>query len=825
MAKNKAVKATSKEKLASSKLQSVIATGTLFALLVTIASFGYLGLVERPSLNKSSIELQAQTIADGQASLINHTINQLHLRLSAFVDAQELLDALENKDELSIQRYQTELDRAFPESISAKLITLGPLGIASFDRKLHQLRNNIELDILRAASSGDAIQPEAYKVGDKWLFSLAESIKSPEKRFAVGAVLLTLDNEYMKSLLAQLDSNIGSSSLVQQFKNRDNVIAKTGPLDPLALKVSADIPSSSWKVNFAPSAGLIARSSLSSTILWASLGAIVSMLIAGAVFINLSLQKTLTANLKMLTAFKSKSSSFTLPGFSEANEQVKEKLQNANQSDSQDSNESTPSTQTQEAVVLAEEIVTESQELNTELPLDIPETIFRAYDIRGIAEQQLTDPVIYAIGLAIGSEALDQGQQNVVVASDGRHSSPRILEALTKGLLASGRDVIDIGMSPTPLMYFATHEFGTHTGVMVTGSHNPAEYNGIKIVIGGRALSGEAIKSLRQRIIDKNLVSGQGSYQTKGIEQSYIDYIINDVAIAQPLKIVIDAGNGVTGQIAPRLFEELGCEVVPLFCDIDGNFPNHHPDPTIESNLDELKRKVSEEQADLGIAFDGDGDRLGVVTASGKFVAADRLLMLLAQDVVSRNPGADVIFDVKCTRNLNTLISNYGGRPIMWKTGHSFMKEKMVETGALLGGEFAGHFFFKERWFGFDDGMYAAARLIEILSTTDPDLDLQLEAFPESISSPEIKVMTGEEQKFAIVERLVNSGKFEGGKISTLDGIRVDYSDGWGLVRASNTTPMLTLRFEADTEDAMQRIRSEFKEQLTAVENEIPFNF
>lgn len=825
MAKNKAVKATTQKNKASGKLQSVIATGTVFALLVTIASFGYLSLIERPSLDRASIQVQAQTMANGQASLITHTLRQLRLRLSAFANAKELLAALENKDERTIQRHQAELNRAFPEAISAKLITLGPLGIASFDKKLHQLRNNIELDILRAVSSGNDIQPEAYKVGDKWLFSLAESIKSPEKKFAIGALLLTLDDEYMKSLLAQLDSNIGSSNLVQQFKNKENIIATTGSLAPTRLKVSADVSSSSWKVNFVPSSDLIARSTLSSIVLWALFSAVISTLIAGAIFIKLTLQKTLSENLNMLTVFKSKSSSFTLPGFAEANKKVQEKLHNSVRSEPQDSNGKTPTAQAKEVVGTTAEIATESEDPNRDLPLDIPETIFRAYDIRGLAEQQLTDPIIYAIGLAIGSEALDQGQQNVVVASDGRNSSPRILEALTKGLLASGRDVIDIGMSPTPLMYFATHEFGTHTGVMVTGSHNPAEYNGIKIVIGGRALSGEAIENLRHRIINKNLISGRGSYQTKEIEQLYVDYIINDVAIAQPLKIVIDAGNGVTGEIAPRLFEELGCDVVSLFCDIDGNFPNHHPDPTIESNLDELKRKVLEEQADLGIAFDGDGDRLGVVTASGKFVAADRLLMLLAQDVVSRNPGADVIFDVKCTRNLNTLISNYGGRPIMWKTGHSFMKEKMLETGALLGGEFAGHFFFKERWFGFDDGMYAAARLIEILSTTDPDLDLQLEAFPESISSPEIKVTTGEEQKFAIVERLITLGKFDGGKISTLDGIRVDYPDGWGLVRASNTTPMLTLRFEADTEDAMQRIQNHFKEQLTAVETEIPFNF
>ncbi|MFT5691073.1 MAG: phosphomannomutase/phosphoglucomutase [Oceanicoccus sp.] len=698
MAKDKAVKATTKKTKnneSSSKLQSVIATGTIFTLLVTVVSFGYLGLIERPLLDRSSVQLQAQTMADSQASLINHTLRQLRLRLSAFANAAELLTALENKDELTIQRHQTELDRAFPESISAKLMILGPLGIASFDKKLHQLRNNIELDILRAVSSGNDVQPEAYKVGDKWLFSLAESIKSPEKKFATGALLLTLDGEYIKSLLAQLDSNIGSSNLVQKFKNKENIIATTGPLASTTLKVSADISSSSWTVNFVPSAVLISRSSLNSTVFWALFGAVFLTLIADAFFIKRALQKTLNENLDILTTFKSKPSSFTLPGFGDANKKIKEKLKNSINSDSQEPNGQKQTAQTKEPVSTTDEIVTGSEDTNRESLLDISETIFRAYDIRGLAEQQLTDPVVYAIGLAIGSEALDQGQQHVVVASDGRHSSPRILEALTKGLLASGRDVIDIGMSPTPLMYFATHEFATHTGVMVTGSHNPAEYNGIKIVIGGRALSGEAIENLRHRIMNKNLVSGQGSYQTKEIEQSYIDYIINDVAIAQPLKIVIDAGNGVTGEIAPRLFEELGCDVVPLFCDIDGNFPNHHPDPTIESNLEELKRKVIEEQADLGIAFDGDGDRLGVVTASGKFVAADRLLMLLAQDVVSRNPGADVIFDVKCTRNLNTLISNYGGRPIMWKTGHSFMKEKMVETGALLGGEFAGHFFSK----------------------------------------------------------------------------------------------------------------------------------
>jgi phosphomannomutase/phosphoglucomutase len=512
---------------------------------------------------------------------------------------------------------------------------------------------------------------------------------------------------------------------------------------------------------------------------------------------------------------------FSLPGFREVASQLQAARQTAPASQP-----ATPAlAEPTEQAVLDESPAPLATASGIAMPADIPSHIFRAYDIRGVADTQLTDEACMAIGLAIGSEALDQGQLEMVVAADGRHSSPRIREAVTKGLQASGISVIDIGMVPTPLMYFATHHLGTESGVMITGSHNPAPDNGIKIVIAGKALSGDAISALHERIRSQRFHSGEGSYETRDIQQAYLDYIINDVAIAQPLKVVVDAGNGVTGNIAPQLFAELGCDVIPLYCDIDGNFPNHHPDPTIASNLTDLIERVRSEGADLGIAFDGDGDRLGVVTASGQIVAADRLLMLFAQDVVSRNPGADVLFDVKSTRNLNTLISNYGGRPIMWKTGHSYMKAKMQETGALLGGEFSGHIFFKERWFGFDDGMYAGARLIEILSTTDPDLDAQLESFPNSLSSPEIKVASDDERKFTIVEQLTRAGQFGDGKVTALDGIRVDFPDGWGLVRPSNTTPMLILRFEADNADAMSRIQTLFKEQLSAIDNSLNFGF
>ena len=829
MAKNKKRKKSIAEGKTTKPQNALLADlirSTVLSLLVVAAAFAYIALIERPAISQASIEAQSHSLVDSQVSLLDQALNQLRLRLSNIALSKELLAALEQKDQAVITRYRLEIARAFPEAVSSKLIELGPLGIASLNQESRQLRNNIELDLLRYVSNGENVEPEAYQYEGKWLFSLAEPIKSADKKYASGALLVTLDEQYLRTLLGQLDNSLGQTTLIQQFRSKQHTIASVGNAGNSDSTVRADTSISHWQMLFNPSAELIAQSGHNATILWSLLAVATLTIIAAAAVTLKSLQQALTINLEGLTKTGSKTAPpFSLPGFADTAAKLQTKLAQANDTQANNNAPEKPAAsakpEPEEPLLVLDDI----DDAEIALPESLPDTIFRAYDIRGLAETELTDEVVYAIGLAIGSEALDQGQQSVITSADGRHSSPRIHDALVKGLMASGRDVIDIGTQPTPLMYFATHQLSTQSGVMITGSHNPSEYNGIKVVIGGKALSSAAIQSLKNRITNKMLASGQGQYQVQDIEQSYIDYIINDVAIAQPLKVVLDAGNGVTGVIAPRLFEELGCEVVPLYCEVDGDFPNHHPDPSVEANLTDLKRIVQEQQADLGIAFDGDGDRLGVVTATGQSVPADRLLMLLAQDVVSRNPGADVLFDVKCTRNLNHLISNYGGRPIMWKTGHSFMKEKMVETGALLGGEFSGHIFFKERWFGFDDGMYAAARLIEILSTTDPDLDLQLQAFPESIGSPELKVATSEEQKFSIIEQLIDSADFGEGKVSTLDGVRVDFTDGWGLVRASNTTPMLVLRFEADTDEAMNRIQTQFKEQLSSVDNSLQFDF
>jgi phosphomannomutase/phosphoglucomutase len=461
----------------------------------------------------------------------------------------------------------------------------------------------------------------------------------------------------------------------------------------------------------------------------------------------------------------------------------------------------------------------------SEAKKEFPEHIFRAYDIRGIAKTELHDQMVAKIGGAIGTLAQELEQQSIIVACDGRASSPRIKTGLVKALLESGRDVIDIGTVPTPLLYFATRHLDCKSGVMVTGSHNPADDNGFKVVLNGQTIASGGIQKIRDMVIEGSFTRGAGRTIREDIIPAYIEEVVNDIAIAVPLKIVIDAGNGVTGLIAPQLFEELGCEVVPLYCDIDGRFPNHPPDTNNEDNLADLVALVQQENADLGVAFDGDGDRLAVVTSSGKIVRSDVLLMVYAQDVVSRNPGADVVFDVKCSRNLSQLITRFGGRPVLWKTGHAFMKEKMVETGALLGGEFSGHMFFGERWYGFDDGMYAAGRLAEILSTHGASLDETLAELPASVSTPEILIPVSESDKFSIMERIVNNADFSSGKVNTLDGIRVDYREGWGLVRASNTTAALTARFEASSDEALEVVKQEFRAQIGLVEPGLQLDF
>jgi phosphomannomutase/phosphoglucomutase len=460
-------------------------------------------------------------------------------------------------------------------------------------------------------------------------------------------------------------------------------------------------------------------------------------------------------------------------------------------------------------------------------PVRIDRGIFRAYDIRGIVGKTLDIGVAELIGHAVGTLMFEQGLSDIVVGRDGRLSGPDLVAGLTEGLRKAGRNVIDIGMAPTPVVYFGGFQLRTGCGIAVTGSHNPPDYNGFKIVVGGNTLSGDAITDLYARIAEDRLHSADapGTLVHRDLSEDYIARIASDVQIDRRLKVVVDAGNGVAGVIGPRVLEAIGAEVTPLYCEIDGNFPNHHPDPSEPHNLADLIKMVERLDADLGIAFDGDGDRLGVVTRDGENIYPDRLLMLFAADVLERNPGAVIVYDVKCTGRLPGHILRHGGSPLMWKTGHSLIKAKMREVEAELAGEMSGHFFFAERWYGFDDGIYAAARLLEILAAKPETPSEQLKALPNGVSTPEIKVDAPDGDPHSFVERFRNAAKFEGARSSTIDGLRVDWPDGWGLVRASNTTPVLVLRFDADSQAALARIQAAFREQLLALKPDLALPF
>ncbi len=455
----------------------------------------------------------------------------------------------------------------------------------------------------------------------------------------------------------------------------------------------------------------------------------------------------------------------------------------------------------------------------------IPAEIFKAYDVRGIVGKTLSAELVEKIGHAIASEARARRQSDIVIGRDGRLSGFELAAALARGIQKAGINVIDLGMVATPMAYFAAFQLGSSCAVMVTGSHNPPDYNGLKIVLAGETLSGEAIQALRSRIAGNDLAHGQGEYRQHDIADEYIRRISGDVKLARPLKIIVDAGNGAAGAFAPALYRAMGCTVEALFCEVDGHFPNHHPDPSVPANLVDLITHLQNSDAEIGLAFDGDGDRLGVVTKAGSIIFPDRQLMLFADDVLSRNPGATVIFDVKSTRNLVKWIEDRGGNPLMWKSGHSLIKAKMRETGALLAGELSGHIFFKERWYGFDDGLYAGARLLEYLSH-QADIDACLQNLPDSVCTPEIQIEMREGEAHRFVAKLQENAHFEGAsRVIHIDGLRVEYPDGFGLVRASNTTPTVIVRFEADNPDALARIQAAIGAAMSAAEPGIPFSF
>jgi phosphomannomutase/phosphoglucomutase len=820
-------------------------------MAVSVICFGlcYL-LLELFFLKPLDFQFQSQAAADRAKAL--------EVQVSLYLKGQvQWVNSLTNPELIDDLVITQVLKKVKPELSAIKVLSIDELNTIGANDVL----SFASIDLLRRVAKGEKTPVEAFLQDNEWHFQIASLItKNVSKDSQDQVMLAVFDLSAFKKIL-QKSQQAFSGGMAISINGINKPILQLGEgLGENGITLSTETPN--WNILFSPDKNLF--QSIDRTILWlvflvVLIICIVILMVVFRININ-SIKRDLQRAAQMVSKAIEGNSQFlnnfhfgevysmanaivvhTRQVMSRYKKQVDklasketvlidnledeplfdDDLFDIDALDASDvkQNENTAGKQGLNALGA---IVEEKELLN----IDVSPSIFRAYDIRGIVDENLNSAIVELLGKAIASEALSQGQNTLCIGYDGRLSSVAYSEALIAGVISTGMSAILIGQVPTPLLYFATHHFETGSGVMITGSHNPSNYNGFKMMIAGNTLSGEAIQKLYNRILMQDFMVGQGERSEQQVDRQYLDTILNDIAVAAPLKVVVDAGNGVAGRLAPELIEELGCEVIPLYCEVDGTFPNHHPDPSKPENLQDLITAVKEHGADIGLAFDGDGDRIGVVTNTGKIIWPDRLLMLFAKDVVSRNPGADIIYDVKCSRRLNGLISSYGGRPVMWKTGHSLIKAKMKETGALLAGEMSGHMFFKERWFGFDDGLYSAARLLEILGVEDKTSNEVFAEFPEDISTPEINVDVSDETKFSIVEKLcARKDQFVGGNVSTIDGLRVDFKNGWGLCRASNTTPMLVLRFEADDEASLAEIKAKFIMHLKDIDPSINCDF
>lgn len=835
--------------------------------IVAVASIGALALqflFYHQTAETSNHRALNQAIAEQQVDLVNQRVNGWAEQLESvnrYLAANPLPEG-----EAALASVKDSIQAALAGADSVQIARIGELGIASLRDSELQFNNHIETDMVRLAIESESAMPELYELDGSWVMAMSDTINDGDNK-PVAVVLVRFPAD---AVLAGI-SDRGLTQLILTA-GADRVAAASGSGNSTTVTATSELINKSWTLHYSAKGESIAQVQQPLTMLIA--GIVIALIGACAAIIlvyrlsSAAVEADLRAVIHYLKSLRKKDEEAQAPeiGLATAKEilvavekyadhlrkQAPVSVPQAETSSAvATANPPAPETKTatngseamsnpmfqQEDVLDLESELEDVFDLDEEeakptqdsggfqLTRDLPKSIFRAYDIRGNADRELTNNVVYSIARALGSRCLGLDQKSVLVGRDGRKSSERISTALIEGLKDSGCNVLDLGMCTTPVLYFGTHTLDTQSGVMVTGSHNPAIYNGLKMVVNGSVFADDDIQSLYQGILDGEFTEGKGKVSTRELIDNYCDEIIADVAIAQSLKVVVDASNGVAGLVAPRLLEEMGCEVVQLFCEIDGSFPNHEPDPSDPDNLQSLILAVRQNNADIGLAFDGDGDRLAAVGPDGRIVGGDEIMMLFAQDVVSRNPGADVIYDVKCKRQLNHVISTSGGRPIMWRSGHSYLKKKMAETGALLAGEYSGHFFFKERWFGFDDGVYSAARLLELLSISDPDISAQVAVFPQSISTDEIRLDCDDQSKFSVVERIARECEFEGGKKTVLDGVRVDFKDGWGLVRASNTNPYLTLRFDGDNQESLNRISNLFREQISALDTGLSLDF
>ena len=805
-------------------LRDALALALAIVLIPLILAGAYLYLVRAPSNQAALLERVADSYAQQQARIVGDAVAALRDRVNSAASSPLAMQAIAEQNPADIRLVEQAMLDYFPEAVSLRLLPLSDMGTADLEGGFQGLRNHIEVDLVRRVSNGEPAEPEAYQYEGQWLASLAQVTTHPKLLSRRAVVMVTIGAERLESLLHYPSGMPGKFTLEQRVYSdsgaRDVTILSRGS-GAGDRSAQAEVAESSWRVLFTPSQEL--RDSVIANVRpdYDVLIALLLFSLAGFFVAQQRIGSILSRELTHIVDGAEHRTQLDVripqlvPIAKDLRKLTLRRSRLGNTSNIVPAGDSKPGTASNTAMTSVEGPATQG----------LAPHIFRAYDIRGIADEELDDETVYRIGSAVGTLAGELGEQTLIIGSDGRASSSRIRGVIEKALLQSGRDVIDIGLVPTPLLYFATTQLEAKSGVMITGSHNPAEYNGLKIVLKGQTIAQGTIERIRTTAQSGRFSKGTGHLIQKDMVSEYLDEVVSDIAIAVPLKVVVDAGNGATGHIAPALLEELGCEVLPLHCEVDGRFPNHSPDTSNEDNLRDLIREVVSSKADFGVAYDGDGDRLAIVTSSGQIIRTDVLMMIFARDVVSRNPGADVVYDVKCSRNLAQLITGLGGRPVLWKTGHALMKEKMAETGALLGGEFSGHVFFGERWYGFDDGMYATGRLAEILSSQELSLDELIADLPSAVSTPEILVPVPEDQKFALIQRFVAGARFEDGKSNDLDGLRVDFKDGWGLLRASNTSAALTARFEAVDEAALETIKEQFRTQLAAIDPDLTIPF
>jgi phosphomannomutase/phosphoglucomutase len=819
----------------------------MLPMLVVLLAIGacayFLITTQAAPVNDRHREALINNIANQYEAYVNNVLEQHNALIAQVAQTESVINLVAEGDPELLKQAEVLIASQIQNGLSVHVF---PVREASEDLATTPPLTFAGLDMIRRAEQGQNLSVEAHQHEGTAYLQSVRAVRNASGRL-IGTVAIAQSLDYLSKQLGGIDSTKGNLVIQQQFTG--------GPVQTLVtygaknnndvIKLKSDNPN--WTLTFQPSDDLAFASILSTDLLWIIFAVLAIASILPILMASQQLQGALRQDANsfakqiqsLLAGQPSTNAEFQLAIFSTLAKTInrmrmgKQGSLGASSAGQSTSLSSLVTAEVNDDVDKFDVPIMDSDSdllgMNTAsvgvAAVNVNESIFRAYDIRGIVGQTLTTDDARQIGLAIGSEAYDRGEQTIIVGRDGRLSSPDLAQALIRGLAASGRDVIDIGVVPTPVCYYACEHLNVGSCVMVTGSHNPANYNGFKVVLGGNTLLEDEIKGLFHRIENQNFLTGTGNTTTKDVAGAYLSRVSGDVKAKRPLKVVIDCGNGVASNLAPQLVKGIGCHVLPLFCDIDGNFPNHHPDPSDPKNLQDLTRTVVETRADLGLAFDGDGDRLGIVTGSGKIIYPDRLLMLLAKQVLQTNPGSTILFDVKSSRRLKNIIVGFGGKPVMWKTGHSFIKRKMKETGAALAGEMSGHIFYKDRWYGFDDALYAAARLIEILASQNETLDTLLSELPQDLSTPELSIGTSDERKFRVIEALQRNGQFGGGQITDIDGVRVDFQDGWGLVRASNTTPKLVCRFEADNEESLRKIQNLFKQQLLGVDSQLQIPF